>query len=49
MRKIKLSHNNIQFISRVGTSDEKTFKEVVVGNTYEKADFKIQKGEKWTP
>jgi len=47
MRKIKLSHNNIQFISRVGTSDEKTFKEVVVGNTYEKADFKILKGEKW--
>ena len=47
MRKIKLSHNNIQFISRVGTSDEKTFKEVVVNNTYEKADFKILKGEKW--
>lgn len=47
MKKIKLSHNNIQFISRVGTSDEKTFKEVIVDNTYEKRYFKIQKGEKW--
>jgi ribosomal protein L11 methylase PrmA len=47
MKKIKLSHNNIEFISRVGTSDEKTFKEVIVNNVYERKQFKINKGERW--
>jgi FkbM family methyltransferase len=44
---INLKHKNIRFLAREKTSDEKTFNEVIVGNTYEKKDFKINKGEHW--
>jgi FkbM family methyltransferase len=44
---IKSAHEGIQFLSRKGTSDEKTFKEVIVKNTYEKKYFQIKKGEHW--
>lgn len=43
----KLQHDNIKFLAREGTSDEKTFNEVIVNNTYEKRYFKIEKGEHW--
>jgi len=43
----ELNHNGIIFLAREGFSDEKTFNEVVVRNTYEKSYFKIQKGEHW--
>lgn len=46
--KIKeLQHGNIKFLAREGTSDEKTFEEVIVNNTYEKRYFKIKEGEYW--
>ena len=32
-------HKNIKFLVREGTSDEKTFEEVIVRNVYEKKDF----------
>jgi len=47
MRKKVLNHKGIKFIVREGTSDEKTFDEVVRRNTYEKKDFKILEGENW--
>ena len=40
-------HKNIKFLVREGTSDEKTFEEVIVRNVYEKKDFKIKKDEHW--
>ena len=43
----KLSHNNIEFLHRVDTSDKKTFEEVIVRNVYEKRYFKIEQGEHW--
>lgn len=43
----RLNHGEIQFLAREGTSDKKTFDEVIVGNTYEKKYFKIQQGEHW--
>lgn len=42
-----LSYNGINFQAREGTSDEKTFKEVIERNVYEKKYFKINKGEHW--
>ena len=41
------THKGIKFLVREGTSDEKTFNEVVVNDTYQKKDFKIKKGEHW--
>jgi FkbM family methyltransferase len=43
----KLEHNGIIFFARKGTSDEKTFEEVIVRNVYEKRYFKIQENEHW--
>lgn len=40
-------HKRIKFIHRNGTSDKKTFDEVIVRNVYEKKIFKINKGEHW--
>ena len=40
-------HNNIKFIFRDGTSDIKTFDEVIVKDAYQKRDFRIQQGEHW--
>lgn len=37
----------IKFFYREGTSDIKTFEEVIGINVYEKKDFKINSGEKW--
>lgn len=46
--KIKtLEHKGILFDAREGTSDEKTFDEVIVRNVYEKRYFKIKEGEHW--
>lgn len=44
-----LRHNDVVFKCRDGYSDEKTFKEVIVGKTYEKPKlgFKIEKNENW--
>lgn len=50
MAKFKIEtnkHENIKFLTREGTSDKKTFEEVIVRNVYEKRDFKINKGEHW--
>lgn len=41
------SHNGIQFYHREGTSDLKTFNEVVIGDCYQKKGNKIQAGEHW--
>ena len=41
------THKGIKFLVREGTSDEKTFNEVIVNNTYQKKDFKIKNGEHW--
>ena len=43
----KLEHKGLILNARVGTSDEKTFDEVIVRNVYEKRYFKIQHGEHW--
>jgi len=42
-----ISHNGIQFYHREGTSDLKTFNEVIVGDCYQKKGNKIQAGEHW--
>ena len=42
-----ISHNGIKFYHREGTSDLKTFDEVVVGDCYQKKGKKIQAGEHW--
>ena len=47
MRIKKLNYDNINFFVRDGFSDEKTFNEVLVRNTYEKKYFKIKQGEHW--
>lgn len=47
MKITELNHNGITFLAREGYSDEKTFNEVIVGNTYEKKYFKILQGEHW--
>ena len=41
------NHKGIKFLCREGTSDYKTFEEVIVRNVYEKKYFKIQPGEHW--
>lgn len=41
------NHKKIQFLCREGTSDLKTFEEVIVKNVYEKKYFKIKQGEHW--
>ena len=33
------THKGIKFLVREGTSDEKTFNEVIVNNTYQKKDI----------
>lgn len=43
----KLEHKGLILNARVGTSDEKTFDEVIVRNVYEKRYFKIKPGEHW--
>ena len=43
-RKIGLAHKGIKFLVREGTSDEKTFDEVIVNDTYQKKRFKNQHG-----
>lgn len=43
----KLEHNGLILACREGTSDEKTFDEVLVRNVYEKQYFKIKQGEHW--
>ncbi len=43
----QLFARDISFDCRIGTSDEKTFKEVVEGKAYELRDFKIEPGERW--
>lgn len=47
MKLKRLEHNGILFLAREGTSDEKTFDEVIVRNVYEKPYFKIEEGEHW--
>lgn len=42
-----LKHKNVNFIHRIGTSDKKTFDEVIVRNVYEKKYFKINKNDHW--
>ena len=41
------NHKEIRFLCREGTSDLKTFEEVIVRNVYEKKYFKIEAGEHW--
>ena len=41
------NHKKIQFLCREGTSDLKTFEEVIVRNVYERKYFKIKEGEHW--
>ena len=41
------NHKGINFLCREGTSDFKTFEEVIVRNVYEKKYFKIQEDEHW--
>jgi len=43
----RLEHKGVHFLARQGTSDEKTFDEVIVGNTYQKKGFKLKEGEHW--
>jgi FkbM family methyltransferase len=40
-------HNGIKFFHRDGTSDLKTFEEVVIRDVYQKKGNKIQNGEHW--
>lgn len=43
----KFKHKEINFLARSGTSDKKTFDEVIIRNVYEKRYFKINSGEHW--
>jgi len=43
----RIEHDGIKFSYREGTSDKKTFDEVIVKNVYEKKFFKINAGEHW--
>tara|TARA_Y100001973_G_C5179844_1_gene324176 strand:- start:801 stop:1484 length:684 start_codon:yes stop_codon:yes gene_type:complete len=47
MKSKLLEHNGLKFYAREGTSDEKTFNEVIVNKTYEKKYFGIKENEKW--
>lgn len=42
-----LKHGELKFMARIGSSDEKTFNEVIVKGAYEKREFKILPGERW--
>jgi FkbM family methyltransferase len=42
-----LEHEGLKFEARAGTSDEKNFREVIEGGSYERKFFKIQAGERW--
>lgn len=42
-----LEHEGIKFYAREGTSDEKTFNEVIVKKTYIRKYFNIEEGENW--
>ena len=44
---VELNHRGLKILTREGTSDEKTFDEVIVRNVYEKRYFKIQANEHW--
>ncbi len=43
----RLESRGVKFVVREGTSDEKTFKEVIENKAYEKRDFQILPGETW--
>lgn len=40
-------HGKISFNVRVGTSDRKAYEEVIVNASYQRRDFRIEKGERW--
>lgn len=42
-----LEARGVKLLVREGTSDEKTFKEVIVRKSYERRDFRINKDERW--
>jgi FkbM family methyltransferase len=43
----QLEHQGLKFLARYGSSDEKTFQEVIQKNSYERKFFKIEPGETW--
>jgi len=47
MKVKELNHNGLKFLVRDGFSDEKTFEEVIVGETYKRRYFDIKEGEHW--
>lgn len=47
MKLEKHEHKGINFYARQGTSDKKTFDEVIVNNVYETKEFKILPEEHW--
>jgi len=47
MRVLQTKHNGIKFQYREGTSDIKSFKEVVVRDVYQRRYFKIKEGDHW--
>ena len=40
-------HKGLKFMCRKGTSDYKAYKEVILNNSYQRKDFKINAKEKW--
>lgn len=47
MKVEKHEYEGIKFYARKGTSDKKTFDEVIINNVYETKEFKILTGEHW--
>ena len=47
MRLKQKQHKDIKFIVRDGTSDIKTFDEVIINNTYQRKEFQISPDEYW--
>jgi len=47
MKSKLLEHDGIKFYAREGTSDEKTFNEVIVNKTYQRKYFDIKENERW--
>ena len=47
MRLKQKQHKDIKFIVRDGTSDIKTFDEVIINNTYQRKEFQISPDEHW--
>lgn len=47
MKAKRYTHDGVHFFCREGTSDKKTFDEVLVGRTYERRYFQIDPKEKW--